>query len=491
MRTSVSDSKRGAWQGAVCRFGLLSIAVALAGCGSRSVADWPLANGDLHSTRATDALEDAGSLQVAWRYRVRGATGDAGAITATPVVANSVVFLQDMSSTVTALDLATGVLRWRHRFHAPSPGPNGVAVASGRVFGATDATAFALSATTGKLIWRTLLATPKELFVDTAPQVDSGAVYFATVGVGTGGSGALYSLDARSGRMRWRRSTLRKRWAVPSEAAGGGAWYPPSIDGRTVYWGTANPLPFGGTRAHPNGGAYAGSALYTDTLLALDETSGRVDWFDQVTPHDIRDHDFQLPPILVDGEVVGAGKAGRVIAWDARNHRRIWETSVGLHRNDEGPLPRRRVSVCPGLLGGVETPMAAAAGRLFVPVVDLCSWGSAVGYQPVDRLDPRTGRGMLVALDLTTGRRLWARSLPQPDFGCATVAGGVVFTSTFDGTVYAFDAAHGRRLWVHRLRAGVNACPAVAGGMLLVPAGIPGRGAPELVAFRGMGNVSR
>lgn len=475
----------------MCRFGLLSIAVALAGCGSRSVADWPLANGDLHSTRATDALEDAGSLQVAWRYRVRGATGDAGAITATPVVANSVVFLQDMSSTVTALDLATGVLRWRHRFHAPSPGPNGVAVASGRVFGATDATAFALSATTGKLIWRTLLATPKELFVDTAPQVDSGAVYFATVGVGTGGSGALYSLDARSGRMRWRRSTLRKRWAVPSEAAGGGAWYPPSIDGRTVYWGTANPLPFGGTRAHPNGGAYAGSALYTDTLLALDETSGRVDWFDQVTPHDIRDHDFQLPPILVDGEVVGAGKAGRVIAWDARNHRRIWETSVGLHRNDEGPLPRRRVSVCPGLLGGVETPMAAAAGRLFVPVVDLCSWGSAVGYQPVDRLDPRTGRGMLVALDLTTGRRLWARSLPQPDFGCATVAGGVVFTSTFDGTVYAFDAAHGRRLWVHRLRAGVNACPAVAGGMLLVPAGIPGRGAPELVAFRGMGNVSR
>ena len=39
-----------------------------------------------------------------------------------------------------------------------------------------------------------------------------------------------------------------------------------------------------------------------------------------MTPHDVRDYDFQATPILatVDGDdlVFGAGKAGRVIAWD-------------------------------------------------------------------------------------------------------------------------------------------------------------------------------
>jgi hypothetical protein len=73
--------------------------------------------------------------------------------------------------------------------------------------------------------------------------------------------------------------------------------------------------------------------------------------------------------------VFGAGKAGRVIAWDRATRRRRWTGVVGLHRNDVGPLPRRRVTVCPGLLGGVETPMAYADGRLFVPVVDLCGRG--------------------------------------------------------------------------------------------------------------------
>ena len=64
-------------------------------------------------------------------------------------------------------------------------------------------------------------------------------------------------------------------WRVPCEAGGGGAWYPPSVDGGDVYWGTANPYPCGGTRAHPNGGAYAGPALYTDSLLVLDARAAR------------------------------------------------------------------------------------------------------------------------------------------------------------------------------------------------------------------------
>jgi alcohol dehydrogenase (cytochrome c) len=251
-----------------------------------------------------------------------------------------------------------------------------------------------------------------------------------------------------------------------------------------VFFGTANPSPYGGTRRHPNGGAYAGPALYTDSLLALDARTGRLSWYDQVTPHDVRDYDFELPPILasIGGRpaVFGAGKAGVVIAWDRTSHRRIWQTEVGIHRNDEGPLPPHRVSVCPGLFGGVETPMAYADGRLFVPVVDLCARGSAYGYERLENIDAFRGRGELVALDAATGKHLWARTLPQPDFGCATLADGVVFTSTLDGTVYALDARSGTTLWKQSMRAGINACPALASNTLLVGAGVPRKGGAVL-----------
>src|SRR5439155_17764825 len=129
--------------------------------------------------------------------------------------------------------------------------------------------------------------------------------------------------------------------------------------------------------------------------------------------------------------------------------------------------------------------LAAADGRVFVPVVDLCAWGSATSYQGIDQVDATRGEGRLVALDAKTGARLWERRFPSPDFGCATVANDVVFTSTYDGTLYALRARDGATLWRTRMRAGVNACPSVAGDLLLAGAGVklgPGS-TPELVAY--------
>jgi outer membrane protein assembly factor BamB len=459
------------------------------GAASRA-SEWPLPNSDLDSTRAApDAGIGRGTvtrLEPIWRYRFTIRPGESGAFTATPVVADGVVYLQDMDSNVVALHLHTGARRWLHRFRAPSPGPNGLALAGGRVFGATDTTAFALSAATGRLVWQRRLVSRTESFVDTAPAVADGRVYLSTTGYIAGTRGALYALDTRTGSIRWRFGTIKRPWRYPAEAGGGGAWEPPSVggDGR-VYWGTGNPFPFGGTRRRPNGGSYPGPVLYTDSLLVLEQGSGGLDWYDQVTPHDTRDHDFQLPPILAAGRAFGAGKAGLVIAWDTATRRRIWQTEVGLHRNDRGALSRRLVPVCPGLLGGVETAMAYAHGRLFVPVVDLCSRGSAVGYAPLAQTNPRAGRGALVALAAASGRRLWTRLLPQPPFGCATAGDGVVFVPTFDGGLYGFDTRTGATLWTARMQAGVNACPALADGLLLVGAGVPigRRSVPELVAY--------
>jgi outer membrane protein assembly factor BamB len=131
--------------------------------------------------------------------------------------------------------------------------------------------------------------------------------------------------------------------------------------------------------------------------------------------------------------------------------------------------------------------MAYAGGKLFVPVVDLCARGNAIGRQEVTSLDPTRGSGRLVALDAATGARLWTRLFPSPNFGCATVVNDVVFTSTYDGTVYAVGVRDGAILWRAHMRARVNACPAVVGNLLLVGAGVHGPRDPqsvtELVAF--------
>jgi outer membrane protein assembly factor BamB len=481
------------------RGGRLVLAAVVAGllcsCGGQAEQEtWLLPNADFAGTRAASGTAidaaSAGNLRVRWRFALREQPSFSGIYASTPVADGTKVYVQDLRSNVYALDRSTGAVRWTRWYRAPNDGPNGLAVDDGRVYGATDSDAFALSAATGRELWRRHLTSATEQLVDIAPVVWNDTVFLSTVGYSPGGRGAIYALDAATGAVQWKFVTIERPWLHPLEAGGGGLWYPVSVDDRgRLYAGTSNPTPWGGTRRRPNGGAFPGPALYTDSLLVLDANTGRLLWHDQVTPHDVRDYDFQTTPILaaVDGTdvVFGAGKAGRVIAWDRSTRQRRWTTLVGLHQNDTGPLPRRRVTVCPGLLGGVETPMAYADGRLFVPVVDLCGWGRADAQQPLTELDPAPGRGRLVALDAGTGRVLWERLLPSPNFGCATVARDVVFTSTYDGTVYGLSARDGRIVWRARMRAGVNACPAVVGDMVLFGAGVrrPGGGTPELVAF--------
>ena len=103
----------------------------------------------------------------------------------------------------------------------------------------------------------------------------------------------------------------------------------------------------------------------------------------------------------------------------------------------------------------------------------------------MNEVDPLKGAGRLVALDASTGARLWERRFPSVDFGCAATENDVVFTSTYDGTVYALGADDGETLWRGKMRAGINGCPSLAGDLLLVGAGVRlGRASvPELVAY--------
>jgi outer membrane protein assembly factor BamB len=481
---------------------LVALLLALAGAVSAWVthtasprAGWPTANGDLSSRRAADgtALEadTISGLRVRWRFRLPRSATAFGAVTANPVIAGGVVYLQDSGSSVYALDARTGVLRWRRRMAAPNDGPNGVTVSGSRLYTATDTTAFALDARTGRTLWSHRLVGRREQFVAIAPVVDRGRVYYSTQGFPPGGRGAVYALSAATGKVVWRFGTIARPWPRP-EAGGGGAWDPVSVDqDGNVYVGNSNPGPWGGSKQFPNGGVFAGDALYTDSLIVLAGATGTLLWYDQVTRHDVRDYDFQASPVLarVGGRsvVIGAGKAGRVVAWDRTTHARLWARAVGTHLHDLGPLPRRTTTVCPGHLGGVETPMAYAHGLLFVPVVELCSRESAITTPNAFARPPAQGKGVLYALDAGTGRTVWRRQLGSPPFGCATAVGDAVVVPTYDGRLEAFGAADGRTVWRARLRDGNNSCPAAGGGLLVVAAGAPYPGladpVPEVVAY--------
>ena len=460
-----------------------------------NAGSWPSHNLDLANTRADlhtriDA-RDVAALKQRWAFKLPY-TGAYGSFTSNPIVADGVVYLEDPDSDVFALEQATGKISWRHDYHSvtPSGGPNGVAFGYGLLYGETENSVFALDPHTGRQVWiRKLTANPNE-GIDMAPQLDDGRLLISTIpgsstSFYTGGAyGIVYALDAHTGKVLWHFSTVKggaKLWGDPKRNGGGGLWYPPAVDSHgRVFIGTGNPGPYPLSASDPNARSRPGPNLYTDSLVALDGAAGTLLWYRQVTPHDLRDHDFQDPPIVVTVKihgvptetVVGAGKSGKVIAFRASDGKRLWTLAIGKHnRYEYGPLPARPVVYCPGGLGGVLTPMAEAHDILYVPWNDLCFKGSATGLVRGGPVPPVSGG--LAAVDATTGRILWKHTFPTIDAGAATVANDVVFTSTYDGTIYALSTKTGKAVWHAKTPAGINSFPALTRTMLIVGAGAP------------------
>jgi alcohol dehydrogenase (cytochrome c) len=475
---------------------------------TRFASQWPAHNFNLSNTRATSASSinstNVARLKPKWRFRLRG-EGAFGKFSSNPIVLGNTVYLQDLSSNVYALNRATGALEWKHMFRRSSVGPNGVAYGYGKLFGATDRAAFALDPANGHVLWtRTLIRNGRE-GIDMTPTVYNGMVLVSTIPGNTkafyagNGDGIVYALDAQTGATKWKFNTISdgaKLWGNARVNSGGGLWYPPAVDsaGR-VFLAVANPAPFPGTKRYPDGTSRPGPDLYTDTLVALDGSTGKLLWFRQAVRHDIRDYDLQDSPVLgtipvggVPTEVVfAAGKMGRVYAFLAANGQPIWQRAVGSHVHDIGPLTRRPEVVLPGELGGVETPMAYDGSSLYVPIVNLPFRYTSTSVKPATRAGLFGGTGELVALNPANGSTRWRQRFATADYGAATISNDVVFTATFNGKVYALDAQTGARLWSAQAPAGVNGFPAVDGDTLLVGAAAPGpyvkHASDQLVAY--------
>jgi glucose dehydrogenase len=461
---------------------------------AENAGSWPAHNYDLANTRATSLTpinsKTVAKLKVKWRFRFTG-TSAFGSFASTPIVLNGTVYLQDLNSNVYALDRSSGEVLWRHAFNKPSLGPNGIAYGWGRIYGSTVTNAFALDARSGRLLWSRKLIRNKNEGIDMAPQLYDGTVLLSTVpgnGIANfykgGALGIVWALDAATGKPKWTFNTIAdgaKLWGNPRVNSGGGLWYPPAVDrqGR-VFISVANPAPFPGTPKYPNGSSRPGPNLYTNSLVALDGKTGRLLWYRQTVPHDVRDYDLEASAIITTLPLQGAqtevaivaGKMGKAYAYRADSGEHLWTLSVGKHQSDTGLLPSKPVESFPGDLGGVETPMALAAGRLFVPWLDLATRHSASGLVG-GGFNFKLGRGGLTAADAATGKVLWERKLPSMNFGAATVANDVDFTSIYTGTVYAFDTKTGKTLWTTKTPAGINSFPAVDGDTLLVSAAAP------------------
>jgi outer membrane protein assembly factor BamB len=494
---------------------IVVVAIALAtGSSSSSSSSAPHLTGsgypnvDTSSTRYVGGPIDSAnvaSLKVAWRLALT-AKSEYGSYSSAPVISDGVIYSQDLDSNVQAIDLSTGKVLWSKAFNSPDQGPNGLVVQGGRVYGATTSAAFALDEKTGGLLWSVTLARNEHEGIDMAPGYHDGIVYVATVpGNATQfykgeGVGILWALDGATGRKLWHFDTAPENlWAQAhvNINSGGGLWYTPSFDSQGyMYIGVANPGPFPGTNEFPWGSSRPGPDLYTDSIVKLNATTGALQWYYQLTPHDLYDWDLQDSPILatVGGRqlVIGAGKGGVVVALDAATGKLVWKRAVGIHNghdNDDLYAMRHEYSklklpetVYPGLLGGVIAPMASNGTTVFVPVVN----HPVTITSQAENQENVPGGGELVAIDIATGAVRWTHKLAAPAFGAVTAVNDIVFATTFEGALYAFDASSGSVAWQTQLPAGTNTGVAVEGDTLIAPAGaaLSASQTAELTAYR-------
>jgi outer membrane protein assembly factor BamB len=410
-----------------------------------------------------------------------------------------------------AIELATGKVLWTHDYNSPNGGQDGVNVAGGTVYAATDNAAVALSAATGRQLWSRTLTGNDHEGIDMTPGYHDGTVYVSTVPVNPKvgqylghAKGTLWALNARTGAPEWSWDEVQNLWGNAGINSGGGLWDPPSFDRQgNLYIGVANPGPVGQTgwpRGYPWGTSRPGPNLYTDSVVKL-SPQGKLLWYYQLTPHDLYDWDLQNSPVLTTANgqqvVIDGGKAGILIELSAQTGKLLWKLPVGVHSGHDNdglitenatptsaiPLPAR-FDLEPGVFGGVESQLATNGSTTFAAVNDLAVPLTVKGVAESSAAFLASighATGEMVAVDQDTGKIEWDDKLPSTPYGAAAVTNNVVFTTTYNGDLYAFNAATGAILLKTPLSAGTNAPVSIAGDYVITAAGVPGSKNQQLI----------
>ena len=435
-------------------------------------------------------------LQLRWVYQ---STTSEPKFKSTPLAVSNTIFVTEPPATVVALDAKTGEVIWKYERPIPLDLPievgkvnRGLAILDNSLFfGSLDGYLVALNANTGKVNWQTRVAKSSDGFSLTgAPLVVNHSVIIGVAGGDYGVRGFLAAYDVTTGRQQWKFDTIpgpgeagHETWRNEAwKRGGGGTWvtgsYDPSLD--LLYWGVGNPTPAFAGDERP------GDNLFTNSVVALHASTGKLAWYFQFTPHDERDWDSTQTPILADLLIDGAER--KVICWPNRNgfyyvlDRATGQFLVGTPfveinwaqglTSQGRPIPADTGTITeggrvtkPGVIGGVNwQPSAFNPERrlIFVPAIE---GQSVFTKSPAGRVT-RGERGIFAgsggsmvgpvikvvrALNAATGAKQWEYRPPIGKTfggfgGLLATAGGLVFGAS-GASLFALDAATGKELW--------------------------------------------
>ena len=432
---------------------------------------------------------------------------------APPIVNDGQMFVTTPQNQVLALDAATGDLLWRYARELPEdlqqlhPTNRGVGLYDDKVYiGTVDTHVVALDAVSGEVVWEQAVEDyGLGYYITMAPLIADGKVMVGTSGGERGIRGFVVALDARTGAQVWKTYTIpapdepgNDTWPGDSWRTGGApVWVTGTFDPELnlTYWGTGNPGPWIGDRR-------PGDNLYTNSVLALDATTGELKGYHQYHHNGSWDWDEIDAPLLIDVErdgrtipaLVHPGRNGYLwllerhadrigfVDGDPYVHQNAFtsldpQTGRPAYDPEHTPGTGKRALFCPSLSGGKNWPAAAYNPKtrlLYIPANEnLCTFmeGREVEYAPGRSFtgarselvitDGADHIGELQAWNLDTGEQVWSQEFESQNWGpVLTTGGGLVFLGgTNDRYFRAFDAATGELRWQTRTNSGVIGVP--------------------------------
>jgi alcohol dehydrogenase (cytochrome c) len=462
-------------------------------------------------------------LQVAWTWSLTN-----GATETTPIVHDGVLYIWNYGDTVQALNAATGDLLWQYRRELPQTliDDGGVVLAKRNmaiyqdklVIATSDAHIVALDAKTGAVAWDHETVDWRQGWRYTSgPLIVNGVVMQGVTGCANGQPGGCFITghDFKTGAELWRVWTIAHpgdpngdTWnGLPVESRFGvSAWVSGSYDPdlNLVYFGTGQPYPWiaeiRGTLPLKIAPGITNTALYSDSTLALDPMTGKMQWYHQYLQNDTWDLDHVFERMLIDlpfngttrKMVVSTGKLGIIEALDRATGAWLWaketvpqnivgsiDRKTGAKTLNQATIPHigQTTMNCPSDPGGRGWPATAYNPNtqvLFLPLNEFCAYTTPVpldpgqsytggGYAvfsriPVPGSDGNVGR--VDAIRLTDRSTVWSyRHRAPATGGVLPTAGGVVFAGAWDRVFRAWDDRTGKVLWQIRTNNAVNSFP--------------------------------
>jgi len=441
--------------------------------------------------------QNISQLKVAWIYQPARPVAN---LESSPIVADGVMYITEPPSTVTALDVRTGLRLWSYSpplpEHVVSIGlyatSRGVAILGDTVYiGTADSYLVALAAKNGAVRWRVHVADNAMGYAMTGPPLAvKDKIIIGSAGSEAAVRGFIDGYDAKTGKRLWRLWTTPRpgepgaeTWGIGApESAGATTWnngsYDPELN--LVYWGTGNPAPDFNDDRRP------GDNLYTCSLLALDPDTGTLKWYFQFSPHENHDWDSDEPPVLFNATI--DGKPRKLVGFANRNGfyyvldratgkfiigvpfvKQTW--AKGLDANgrpilnpDQQPTLGAGTLVYPSITGGVDWTSPSYSpdtGLFYVSVHETGAYfikgtgniepgppKGIVGGGGIRALAGEQSYGAIRALEATTGKLRWQFKLLAPAWvPVLSTAGGLVFSGSDEGNFFALDADTGKPLW--------------------------------------------